>query len=70
MNVSSMVDVENFWNENPSFPPEFEFDEANFKAFFLAHTKAYFDDVFFGNILKETFIFPNLENKILILDVE
>ncbi|MEM7161485.1 MAG: class I SAM-dependent methyltransferase [Bacteroidota bacterium] len=59
---AKIEDVQNFWENNPLFTGESQF-EANSRAFFEEHRKVYLEDVFAGKFEDNKFI-PNLENKV------
>lgn len=47
MAQKSIQDVENFWNDNPLFVGESEFDSGT-QEYFVKHTQVYVDDCFAG----------------------
>ncbi|TXC81534.1 class I SAM-dependent methyltransferase [Luteibaculum oceani] len=55
-------DVKSFWENNPLFTGESQFEPGS-KAFFEHHKEVYYDDVFAGNFEDELYIPKDLENK-------
>lgn len=65
MDKRTIQDVEKFWNENPLFTGEVDFDPNNPEAFFQSHDGAYFNDVLSGIDMETVFHLPKSEDKVL-----
>lgn len=62
---TSIDEVKDFWENNPLFSGESEF-EVGSTQFFKAHSKAYYDDVFVGEFEDEKFIPANLDDAVVL----
>lgn len=58
-------DVQNFWNTNPLFTGEVDYDSENPKEFFDKHDNAYFNDVFRGITFDQSFYTPKESDVVL-----
>lgn len=47
-NKPTITEIEKFWDDNPLFTGEVEFNKDSPQTFFKAHDAAYFNDVFAG----------------------
>ena len=57
----TIEDVKDFWENNPLFSGESEFEPGS-KEFFEHHTQVYYDDVFAGKFEDKKYIPENIEN--------
>ena len=60
-------DVKNFWENNPLFSGESNFETGS-KEFFNEHRKVYLEDVFANNFREELFM-PKLNKDAKVLDL-
>jgi len=65
MSEPTVGDVEKFWNDNPLFTGEVEFNPNQPEEFFLKHDATYFDDVFSGVDPNTVFYFPKPTDNVL-----
>ena len=64
-NKSTIAEIEKFWDDNPLFTGEVEFNKDSPQTFFKAHDAAYFNDVFAGINIKDIFYFPKANDNTL-----
>ena len=55
---TALSEVEKFWDKNPLFTGEENFNPKEANSFFLKHDEVYFNDVFSGINYKNTFSLP------------